>query len=208
MGVYVKIKLKIDKKFVSLHKIIIVMRKVQSLAVFCGSKAGKNPIYMEHATKVGTLMAMHQLTLIYGGGGKGIMGAVADGVLQKGGNVIGVIPTLLLAWEQQHTSLSELIEVEDMHIRKRMMYEKCDAAIILPGGFGTLDELFEILTWNQLSIHHKKIIILNSGGFYDHLLNHIDKMLQEDFLYPVAANSFTVVQSPDEIFTALLPATE
>ncbi len=179
------------------------MQAIQSLAVFCGSKAGNNPAYINDAIQVGTLMAKQNIELIYGGGGKGLMGAVADAVLNNGGKVTGIIPTLLLSWEQQHTALTNLIEVADMHVRKRMMYDKSDAAIILPGGFGTLDELFEMLTWNQLSIHSKKIFILNTAGFYNDLIAHINAMQAADFLYPAAATSFTVVASPAEIFNTL-----
>ncbi len=174
----------------------------KSIAVFCGSKTGNNQLYIQHATALGQLLAAKNIVLIYGGGNKGIMGAVANGVMEKNGQVIGIIPEVLLGWEQQHEGISELIVVEDMHIRKRMMYEKCDAAIILPGGFGTLDELFEMLTWNQLSIHDKRIFMLNTAGFYNALLEHMEKMIQEDFLYHSLKDSFTVVLTPEEIFTA------
>ena len=173
----------------------------KSIAVFCGSKTGNNKLYTEHATKLGQLLAAKNIVLIYGGGNKGIMGAVANGVMEKNGQVIGIIPEMLLGWEQQHEGISELIVVEDMHIRKRMMYEKCDAAIILPGGFGTLDELFEMLTWNQLSIHDKHIYLLNTDGFYDSLLEHMKKMVLENFLYHSLEDSFTIVSNPSEIFT-------
>jgi len=174
----------------------------KSIAVFCGSKTGNNQLYLEHAIALGHLLAEKNIFLIYGGGNKGIMGAVANAVLEKNGQVIGIIPEVLLGWEQQHEGISELIVVENMHIRKRMMYEKCDAAIILPGGFGTLDELFEILTWNQLSIHDKRIFLLNTDGFYDLLLAHIKKMVNENFLYNSLENSITVVAAPEEIFSA------
>ncbi len=121
------------------------------------------------------------------------------GMLQKQGKVIGIIPTLLTEWEQQHAGLTELLEVADMHTRKRMLYEKCDAAIILPGGYGTLDELFEILTWNQLNLHDKKIIILNSAGFYDHLIMHLAAMEEEEFLYHKVIDKITVVEEPGEL---------
>jgi len=117
----------------------------KSIAVFCGSKSGNNELFTRDAVMLGNLLAEKNILLIYGGGNKGMMGAVANAVLEKEGQVIGIIPELLLEWEQQHIAISELIIVEDMHKRKRLMYEKCDAAIILPGGFGTLDELFEIL---------------------------------------------------------------
>jgi uncharacterized protein (TIGR00730 family) len=128
------------------------------------------------------------------------MGAVANGVMNKNGQVIGIIPEALMGWEQHHEGISELIVVENMHIRKRMMYEKSDAAIILPGGFGTLDELFEMLTWNQLSIHNKPIYILNTGGFYDSLLTHIKNMVKENFLYLTMEDAFTIASDPSEIF--------
>ncbi|MEO7766887.1 MAG: TIGR00730 family Rossman fold protein, partial [Ferruginibacter sp.] len=118
----------------------------KSIAVFCGSKTGNNQLYTQHATTLGHLLAEKNILLIYGGGNMGIMGAVANAVMEKKGQVIGIIPEVILGWEQQHEGISELIVVENMHTRKRMMYEKCDAAIILPGGFGTLDELFEMLT--------------------------------------------------------------
>ncbi len=172
----------------------------KSIAVFCGSKSGNNPLFEEHATKLGNLLAENKILLIYGGGNKGIMGAVANGVMDKNGQVIGIIPETLMGWEQHHEGISELIVVENMHIRKRMMYERSDAAIILPGGFGTLDELFEMLTWNQLSIHNKPIYILNTGGFYDSLLTHIKNMVKENFLYLTMEDAFTVASKPSEIF--------
>jgi uncharacterized protein (TIGR00730 family) len=172
----------------------------KSIAVFCGSKSGNNPLFEEHATKLGNLLAENKILLIYGGGNKGIMGAVANGVMDKNGQVIGIIPETLMGWEQHHEGISELIVVENMHIRKRMMYERSDAAIILPGGFGTLDELFEMLTWNQLSIHNKPIYILNTGGFYDSLLTHIKNMVKENFLYLTMEDAFTIASDPSEIF--------
>jgi uncharacterized protein (TIGR00730 family) len=172
---------------------------IRSLAVFCGSKSGANLLFEAHATELGYLMAARNIELIYGGGSKGIMGAVANAVLEKGGKVTGIIPQLLLEWEQQHTGITELIVVEDMHIRKKMLYEKCDAAIILPGGFGTLDELYEMLTWNQLNIHSKEIYILNTAGFYDALIQHLHKMQDEQFLYDKVEDRITVIASPGEL---------
>jgi len=171
-----------------------------SMAVFCGSKTGKNILFVAHAIELGHLLAQNNITLIYGGGNIGLMGAVANAVLEKGGKVTGIIPNLLNSVERQHTGITELIVVDSMHIRKKMLYEKCDAAIILPGGYGTLDELFEMLTWNQLSIHDKHIYILNTDGFYDGLLLHINNMLGEGFLYADLKKTFTVVESPEEIF--------
>jgi len=172
---------------------------ITSLAVFCGSKSGNNPLFEKHATTLGHLLAEKNVTLIYGGGNKGIMGAVANAVLEKKGNVTGIIPQLLTDREHSHQGITELIVVDNMHVRKKMLYEKCDAAIILPGGFGTLDELFEMLTWNQLNIHNKQIFILNSAGFYDHLLAHAKMMQQENFLYDSIEERITVLLSPEEI---------
>lgn len=160
---------------------------IKSLAVFCGSKNGSKEVYRQHAAELGKWMGIKGITLIYGGGNKGIMGALADAAMENNGFVVGIIPRLLLEWEHAHDSISDLIIVEDMHIRKKMIYEKCDAAVVLAGGFGTLDELFEMVTWNQLSIHNKKIFIINSGGFYDHLKNHMLQLETEDFIYEKVA---------------------
>ena len=172
---------------------------ITSLAVFCGSKSGANPLFEKHAVILGNILAEKNITLIYGGGNKGIMGAVANAVLEKNGKVTGIIPQLLTDREHSHQGITELIIVDNMHVRKKMLYEKCDAAIILPGGFGTLDELFEMLTWNQLNIHNKEIFILNSAGFYDHLIAHAKMMQQENFLYDKIEDRITVLSSPDEI---------
>ena len=170
------------------------------MAVFCGSRAGANKLYSQHAAELGRLMAINNISLVYGGGSKGLMGAVADAVMENNGKVIGVIPEVLVKWEAQHHGITELHVVEDMHARKKMLYELCDAAIILPGGNGTLDEMFEMLTWNTLQIHNKKIFILNTAGFYDHLVKHIIKMMEEEFLYEDWQERIQVVSEPEEIF--------
>jgi len=172
---------------------------LQSLAVFCGSKNGVNKIYLQHAIELGRIMASHNITLVYGGGSVGIMGTIADEVLLNGGKVIGVIPQVLVDWEREHKSLSELLVVDNMHTRKKKMYDLCDAAVILAGGFGTLDEMFEMVTWNQLSIHDKRIYIINSDGFYNHLIGHINQMQQEEFLYEAARERLTIVNEPSEL---------
>ncbi len=172
---------------------------MQSLAVFCGSRPGNDPLFVAHAARLGQLMAEKNITLIYGGGSVGIMGAVADAVMGNGGKVTGIIPELLLAWEAQHLSITELKVVSDMHVRKKLMYEMADAAIILPGGHGTLDELFEMLTWNSLKIHDKHIYILNSNGFYNHLIAHLHQMFQSEFLYDTIENRITVLDEPEQL---------
>jgi uncharacterized protein (TIGR00730 family) len=176
---------------------------IKSLAVFCGSKTGNNPLYVEHAKKIGYIIAEKNITLVYGGSTKGIMGAIANAVLEKRGKVIGVMPKVLVEWEHPHMGLTELHEVADMHVRKALLYEKCDAALILPGGYGTLDELFETLTWNQLSIHNKKIFVLNSAGFYDLLLAHLKRLEDEEFLYESVVNKITIVNEPEAFRNAI-----
>jgi uncharacterized protein (TIGR00730 family) len=173
--------------------------KIKSLAVFCGSKNGINPIFAQHATELGKLMAESNIQLVYGGGSAGIMGIIADSVMQYGGKVTGFIPKLLLEWEVQHRGITELVICDDMHERKKRIYAISDAAVILPGGFGTLDELFEIVTWNQLTIHDKEIFVLNSGGFYNHLIQHIEVMKQEKFLYEDALKRITIIGDPSAL---------
>ncbi len=177
------------------------MLKAGSAVVFCGSKSGANPLFEAQARRLGQLLAESNIRLIYGGGNRGLMGAVANGVLNAGGTVTGIIPELLNQWEQQHDKVTELIVVENMHVRKRLLYERADAAIILPGGFGTMDELFEILTWNQLSIHDKPIYLLNAAGFYDALLQHLEHMKNEGFLYTEITEALKVVSTPEELFS-------
>jgi len=171
--------------------------RIQSLAVFCGSKSGNNSLYCEHAKQLGSLLAEKNITLIYGGGNKGMMGAVANAVLEKGGKVTGIMPKILAGIEHSHMGLTEMIEVEDMHTRKKMLYEKCDAAIILPGGYGTMDEFFEMLTWNQLNIHNKNIYVLNTDGFYTHLIYFLEKMEEDNFLYHKIIDRIIVVSAPE-----------
>jgi uncharacterized protein (TIGR00730 family) len=175
----------------------------KSIAVFCGSKSGENFLFAQHASELGSFMGEKNITLIYGGGRKGLMGAVADAVMAKGGKVMGVIPELLIGWEQQHLGITDLQIVADMHSRKKIIYDLCDAAIILPGGFGTLDELFEILTWNTLKIHDKKIILLNSAGFYNNMIAHINQMEQSGFLYEKWTDRIEVCETPQAIFDSL-----
>jgi hypothetical protein len=172
---------------------------INKLAIFCGSKKGNNSLYEQQAIELAEILAAKKVELIYGGGKNGLMGVVADTVLAKGGIVRGVIPRVLVDWEHQHDAISELFVVDDMHVRKRKLYDLCDGAIILPGGFGTLDELFEILTWNQLSIHDKKIFIMNSNGFYDHLIAHMELLSKEGFLYGNLQEKLTVLNHPQEL---------
>jgi len=173
--------------------------KINSLAVFCGSKKGNNPVYTQHAAELGKLLAKNNITLIYGGGSTGIMGAIANAMMENGGRVIGIIPQKLVDREHQHEGITELSIVDDMHIRKKRMYDLCDAAIILPGGVGTLDEFFEMVTWNSLSIHDKKIFILNSENYFDLLLKHLERMEKQGFLYESVIERITVLDDPEQL---------
>lgn len=176
---------------------------IRSIAIFCGSRKGNNPIYSQHATEVGRLLAAKQFKIIYGGGSIGLMGLVADEAMKGGGWVTGIIPKLLVEWEVEHRAISELIVCDDMHQRKLKIYSKADAALILPGGFGTLDELFEIVTWNQLTIHDKEIFILNSGGFYNSLIAHIEQLNKEGFIDERNLEKIHFINTPIELLTYL-----
>ena len=176
----------------------------KSIAVFCGSKKGINPLFEQETKILGKLMASLGISLVYGGGSVGLMGAIADAVMENGGKVIGVIPEVLVSWEAQHKGISDLRVVPDMHIRKRMMYDLCDAAIILPGGNGTMDELFEMLTWNTLKIHDKKIVLLNCDGYYTHLIAHIEAMQANGFLHEDWKDRLHVCSTAQDAINALV----
>jgi len=160
------------------------MGTLNTICVFCGSSGGLKPGYRAAATELGELLAAGGLTLIYGGGSTGLMGTVADAALGAGGEVIGVIPHALVAKEVSHSGLSKLHVVDSMHERKAMMASLSDAFIALPGGFGTAEELCEILTWGQLGIHQKPVGLLNVEGFFDALLEWLDHSSREGFIRP------------------------
>ncbi len=155
---------------------------MKSITVFCGSSLGNSVNYKNLAFLLGETLAIRGITLVYGGAKIGLMGAVADGVLNKKGRVIGVLPRFLGAKEIAHDQLTEMILVETMHERKTKMNELCDGVIALPGGFGTLEELFEMLTWSQLGLHKKPIGILNLEGYYDPLIAMIQTMVEKGLL--------------------------
>ncbi|MBJ6141907.1 TIGR00730 family Rossman fold protein [Hymenobacter sp. BT559] len=155
---------------------------MKSVAVYCGSSSGNNPIYTQQAQEMGRELARRGLTLVYGGGCVGLMGTIADAVLAEGGKVIGVIPGFLADKELAHTGCTELHIVETMHQRKLLMADLAEGFVAMPGGFGTLEELFEVLTWGQLGLHGKPVGLLNTLGFYDSLLALLDHMSGEAFL--------------------------
>ncbi len=155
---------------------------LETICVFCASADGTRPVYREVAAQVGTTLAQRGIGLVYGGASVGLMGAVADATLAAGGKVIGVIPHVLVDKEVTHDGCTELHVVDTMHTRKALMGERSDAFLILPGGFGTLEELFEVLTWQVLQLHHKPICLLNTAGFYDGMLAFLDHCVAEGVL--------------------------
>src|SRR5215212_287349 len=159
-------------------------RSVGRICVYCGSRPGNRPEYLEAARRLGTLLAERRIGLVYGGASVGVMGAVADAVLKGSGEVIGVIPRALVQRELAHDHLTELRVVESMHERKELMAELSDAVIALPGGLGTFEELFETITWSQLGIHRKALGVLNVAGFYDGLLALVQHAIEEGFVPP------------------------
>lgn len=156
---------------------------MKRICVFCGSASGrKDAVHILEAQELGKLLAQNKMGLVYGGASIGLMGALADSCLKSNGEVWGVIPEFLQTIEVGHGQLTKLHVVESMHERKQLMYDLSDAFVALPGGFGTLDELCEIMTWAQLKHHNKPCFILNSNGFYDRLLDHFDHLVEEKFL--------------------------
>jgi uncharacterized protein (TIGR00730 family) len=156
---------------------------MKSICVYCGSNAGNKPVYAARAQTLGARIAADGLQLVYGGGNVGLMGIVADAVLAHGGEVIGVIPEQLVQWEVAHKGVTRLEVVANMHERKARMFDLADAFVALPGGFGTLDEMFEMLTWRQLGLGKKPCAFLDVDGFYAPLMGMIDRMVEERFLH-------------------------
>jgi uncharacterized protein (TIGR00730 family) len=160
------------------------VRSISSLCVFCGSSTGSNPTIRSATVELGELLVARGVSLVYGGGSVGLMGLLADTVLAAGGKVTGIIPRRLFSLEVAHTGLTELVEVDSMHDRKALMYQRADAFCALPGGLGTLEELAEIATWAQLGLHTKPIGVLNADGFWDPLLGLLDRAVGDQLLKP------------------------
>jgi len=176
------------------------MREIKSLCVYCGSSSGAHPGYVEAATAFGTRLANEGIALVYGGGKVGLMGTVADAVLAAGGRVIGVIPRQLVEKEVAHKGLTELHVVETMHQRKTRMYELSDAFVALPGGFGTMDEMFEMLTWAQLGLHSYPCAFLDVRGFYKGLGASMDHMVAEGFVKREQRDQVWFGENVDDLF--------
>ena len=179
---------------------------MKAIAVYCGANAGAGALYAESARAMGRALAEQGLRLVYGGGCVGLMGIIADEVLRMGGQVSGVIPQQLVERELAHQGLSELFVVRDMHERKAKMASLADGFIALPGGMGTLEELFEMLTWSQLGIHSKQIGVLNAGGFYDQLLAFLAHAHGEGFIRPQHAGLLQCATDPAQLLSLLRAA--
>ncbi|MDZ4757349.1 MAG: TIGR00730 family Rossman fold protein [Bacteroidota bacterium] len=173
--------------------------KIKSLAVYCGSSSGTKTIYSETAHQLGTLLGQNKINMIYGGGNIGLMGITADACIAAGGHVTGVCPGFLIEREVGHHALDDLIVVNNMHERKIKMFELADAFAILPGGIGTLDEFFEILTWKQLGQHDKPIYIINVDRFYDPLLTMMQHMVTQGYLAEKNLELYEVVDGVENI---------
>jgi uncharacterized protein (TIGR00730 family) len=170
---------------------------MKAICIFCGANFNGDPILKQAIELLADVMVSKNITLIYGGGKVGVMGLLADAVMGRGGEVVGVIPKFLMDKEVGHKGITKLHVVENMHQRKQMMNDLCDGIIMLPGGFGTLEEFFEVLTWLQLGLHNHPVGILNIGGFYDFLLKQMDVMVEQRYLKP--ANRNLVLSSVDPI---------
>jgi len=179
------------------------MSVITSLCVFCGSKVGADPAYGEAARTLGGLMVERGVRLVYGGGRIGLMGALAQTVLARGGEVTGVIPGFLMNYEVGNPDVTELIVVETMHERKRTMFEMSDGFVVLPGGLGTLDETLEIITWKQLQLHAKPVVMVDTQGCWKAFEALIGAIVAGGFAHPAVAELFTVVRRAEDVFAAL-----
>ncbi|MDA3614162.1 LOG family protein [Polluticaenibacter yanchengensis] len=177
---------------------------MRNIAVFCGSQNGNDEMFGIHASQIGSLIAQNNFGIVYGGSKKGLMGAVANAALEQNGAVIGIMPERLAEYDHSHNGITELLLVPDMHTRKKQMYNLCEAVIILPGGFGTMDELFEVLTWNQLAIHSKKVYILNTLGYYNDLYTSMQKMQKHGFLHSNLNENIEIHTNPVDLVAAIL----
>jgi len=176
---------------------------LHAVCVFCGSSPGLDPRYAAEAARFGRLLASHHIGLIYGGGAVGLMGAVANGALADGGRVVGVIPRFLLRAEVGHEHLSERLVVETMHERKMAMFERSDAFVVLPGGVGTLEELFEILSWRTLALHAKPMVVVEGDGYWDPLKDLIERCVTAGFARAVLREHIRFVAGVDDVLPTL-----
>lgn len=184
------------------------MTEITSLGVFCGSRTGNDSAWAEAAERLGEAIAERGIRLVYGGGGIGLMGLLAETALARGGRVVGVIPDFLTKYEIGNPPLSELIVVDSMHERKRRMFELSDGFVVLPGGLGTLDELFEVVTWKQLRLHAKPVVAVNVRGYWEPFRSLVAATVAGGFAHPAISELVTLVDGVEEVFDALASAPE
>ncbi len=189
-------------------KVKISMKKLSSIAVYCSSSNKVRSSYMEAAEQLGALFAQAGIRLIYGDGGIGLMAAAAKGALDAGGEVLGVIPQFMVDQGWNNPRSTRTIITQTMHERKATICEEADAMVALPGGIGTFEELLECLTWKQLGLHSCPVVILNTDGYFDRLLDCLDYMVEEQMMRPIHREMFAVVSTPEEVLPALLAAEE
>jgi len=182
------------------------MNKIKTVCVYCGSGPGTNPQFVEAATAFGKILAENGVSLVYGGGSIGLMGAIAKSTLDHGGTVIGIIPDFLVSRENAMASVQEMIVTPDMHERKRLMFERSDAFVALPGGIGTLEELVEQLTWKQLGRHSKPVLLANVDGFWEPLLALLTHMRATEFIRPSLAVDILKAERIEDILPRLRAA--
>ncbi len=179
------------------------MTEIRLICVYCGASPGDDPAYLREAEAFGRLLAESGIRLIYGGGRLGVMGAVAKSCFAAGGEVVGIIPTHLMKREHAFLEITELKEVEDMHTRKKTMCDIADAICVMPGGLGTMDETFEIITWKQLGLHHKPVILANIAGFFDLWRDFVHVLISRGFARPENASLFQLVDTAEAILPAM-----
>ena len=184
------------------------MKEIKSIAVYCASSNKVRASFVEAAETLGTIFASHGIRLIYGDGGIGLMAAVAKGVLDAGGEAVGVIPRFMVEQGWNNPRSTETIVTETMHERKALICDISDAMVALPGGIGTFEELLECLTWKQLGLHSNPVVILNTDGYYDRLLACIDLMVEEQMMRPIHKDMYVVVSTPEEVLPAILSGPE
>jgi len=184
------------------------MAKLTSICVYCGANEGGNPEHRMAAVRFGEMMAAQGIRLVFGGGRVGLMGVIADAVMAGGGEVVGIIPEHLHDIEVGHKGLTELHVVDSMHTRKQLMFDLSDAFVVLPGGLGTLDETFEIITWRQLGLHDKPVILVNNDGYWQPFKALVQHVIDNGFARASSADLFTIVETTSDIIPTIKAAPE
>lgn len=180
------------------------MNNVRTIAIYCASSTKIRPVFFEAAHRLGHILAENDITMVFGAGNMGLMGQLGDAIVEKGGKMIGVIPQFMIEQNWHHSQCTELIVSEGMSDRKQTIERISDAFVALPGGIGTMDELFECMVNKQLGLHGKPIVILNTDGFYDTLIQLLDEFINEQMLRPVKGSMYQVVNTPEEVLPAIL----